>query len=72
MDFARKYWTTILAQAEALPLATKLLIGALMVILLGVAGLGVLYAGSAQTVPISAFAGTRSEEVMARLGTAGT
>ncbi len=71
MDFARKYWTTIRAQAEALPLATKLLIGALMVILLGVAGLGVLYAGSAQTVPISAFAGTRSEEVMARLGTAG-
>ena len=45
MDFARKYWTTIRAQAEALPLTSKLLIGALMVILLGVAGLGVLYAG---------------------------
>lgn len=71
MDFARKYWTTIRAQAEMLPLTTKLLIGALLVILLGVAGLGVLYAGQAQTVPISAFAGTRSEEVMARLGAAG-
>ncbi len=54
-----------------LPLTTKLLIGALVVILLGVAGLGVLYAGQSQTVPISAFAGTRSEEVMARLGAAG-
>lgn len=71
MDFARKYWTTIRAQAESLPLTSKLLIGALVVILLGVAGLGVLYAGKAQTVPISAFAGTRSEEVMARLGVAG-
>jgi len=71
MDFARKYWTTIRAQAESLPLTTKLLIAALTVILLGVAGLGVLYAGKPQTVPISAFSGIRSEEVMARLGAAG-
>ncbi len=71
MDFARKYWTTIRAQAESLPLTTKMLIVALVVILVGVAGLGVLYAGQPQTVPISAFAGSRSEEVMARLGAAG-
>ncbi len=71
MDFARKYWTTIRAQAESLPLTTKLLIGALVIILAGVAGLGVLYAGKPQTVPISAFAGSRSEEVMSRLGVAG-
>ena len=71
MAFAQKYWTTIRAQAEGLPLTTKLLIASLVVILLGVAGLGVLYAGKPQTVPISAFAGSRSEEVMARLGVAG-
>ena len=71
MDFARKYWTTIRAQAETLPLTTKLLIGSLVVILLMVGGLAVLYAGQPQTVPISAFAGSRSEEVQARLSAAG-
>ena len=71
MDFARKYWTTIRAQAEALPLTTKLLIGSLVVILLMVGGLAVLYAGQAQTVPVGGFAASRGEEVMARLAAAG-
>lgn len=70
MDFAKKYWTTIRAQMEGLPAATKLLIGSLLVILLLVAFIALLYAGKPETVPISRFASSRSEEVAARLNAA--
>ena len=71
MDFARKYWTTIRAQMEGLPAATKLLIGSLVVILLLVGFIALLYAGKPETVPISRFAAGQTEEVAARLDAAG-
>ncbi len=71
MDFARKYWMTIRAQAEGLPASTKLLIGSLLVIMLLVGFIALLYAGTPETVPISRFAEGRSEEVAARLDAAG-
>ncbi len=71
MDFAKKYWTTIRAQMEGLPAATKLLIGSLVVIMLLVGFIALLYAGKPETVPVSRFADGRSEEVVARLDAAG-
>lgn len=71
MDFAKKYWTTIRVQMEGLPAATKLLIGSLVVIMLLVGFIALLYAGKSETVPISRFAASRSEEVAARLDAAG-
>jgi len=71
MDFAKKYWTTIRAQMEGLPAATKLLIGSLVVILLLVGFIAMLYAGQPEMVPVSRFADGRSEEVVVRLDAAG-
>lgn len=71
MDFAKKYWTTIRVQMEGLPAATKLLIGSLVIIMLLVGFIALLYAGKSETVPISRFAASRSEEVAARLDAAG-
>jgi len=71
MDFAKKYWTTIRAQMEELPAATKLLIGSLVIIMLLVGFIALLYAGKPETVPVSRFADGRSEEVVARLDAAG-
>ncbi|MEM9883537.1 MAG: hypothetical protein AAF800_11515 [Planctomycetota bacterium] len=71
MDLAKKYWTTIRAQMEGLPASTKLLIGALVVILLLVGFIVTLYAGQPRTVPINGFADRRAEEVVARLASAG-
>ncbi|MEM9915878.1 MAG: hypothetical protein AAF911_13035 [Planctomycetota bacterium] len=71
MDFAKKYWTTIRAQMEGLPAATKLLIGSLMVIMLLVGFIALLYAGKPETVPVSRFADGRSEEIVNMLSGAG-
>ena len=71
MEFVKRYWTTIRAQAEGLPLSTKLLVGALVTIMLLVGFILVLYAGKPETVPISQFASSRAEEVVARLDSAG-
>lgn len=71
MDFAKKYWTTIRAQMEGLPAATKLLVGSLVVIMLLVGFIALLYAGKPETVPVSRFADGRSEEVVMRLDAAG-
>lgn len=71
MNFAKKYWTYILAQAEGMPVATKLLIGSLVVIMLLVGFIAVLYAGKPEVVPIGQFATARSEEVVARLDASG-
>lgn len=71
MDFVKRYWTTIRAQMEGLPASTKLAVGSLVVILLLVGFIAMLYAGKAEMVPISQFAASRSDQVVARLTSAG-
>ncbi len=71
MDFVKRYWTTIWAQMEGLPASTKLAVGSLVVILLLVGFIAMLYAGQPEMVPISQFAASRSDQVVARLDSAG-
>lgn len=71
MDFVNQYWAYIRANLEGLSASTKLLIGSLLVILLLVGFLGMLYAGKAEMQPLSGFAEGRTEQIVAKLNSAG-
>jgi flagellar M-ring protein FliF len=71
LDLAKRYWTTILAQMERLPASTKMLIGSLCIIMLLVGFIALLYAGKPEMVPVSQFAASRVDQVVARLDASG-
>jgi flagellar M-ring protein FliF len=71
MDFLRRYWTTIIDQLKHLDSKSKVLIGALVVILLLSLYLVLQYAGSSVKEPITKFVGENKVEVIRRLEAAG-
>jgi flagellar M-ring protein FliF len=66
MDFAKRMWSQIGIQLEGVPLATKALIAALVVILIMSASFLMLYAGAEETVPFGP-AGSNPAEVITKL-----
>ncbi len=71
MDFVKRYWMYIRAHLEALNASQRWLIGALMVIMIMSLLLLMQYMSSTETVPITRFAASRTDEVLARLKSAG-
>ncbi|MEM6551923.1 MAG: hypothetical protein AAF750_07325 [Planctomycetota bacterium] len=71
MDFLKKQALQIKAQLGDLSLSTKFLIGAVLVILVMVAGILIVTAYGTDRVPVSNFAEGRSAEVLNQLRSAG-
>ncbi|MEM1211534.1 MAG: hypothetical protein AAGI68_04470 [Planctomycetota bacterium] len=71
MDFLKKQALQIKAQLGDLSLSTKFLIGAVLVILVMVAGILIVTAYGSDRVPVSNFAEGQSAEVLSQLRTAG-
>jgi len=70
MDFAKNMWAPIWARLDSLPLATKLLLGSLVVILLVFGMLVMVLTGVEETSPVG-LAGANSGEAIAQLAQAG-
>ena len=71
MEFVNRQLAVIRERLEGVPLATKMLVGALAVIAGLVAMLSVLYAGQSTMQPLSQFASGRTDEVVMKLASAG-
>ncbi|MFP4145480.1 MAG: hypothetical protein ACLFV3_10090 [Phycisphaeraceae bacterium] len=71
MEALKRIWMQILARLEGLTASQKWLIATLLVLGTLLIGLAVMVAGQPERVPLSAFAGSRSDVMLARLRTSG-
>ena len=71
MEFVNRQFAVIRERLDGVPLATKMLVGALAVIAALVAMMSVLYAGQPAMQPLSQFASARTDEVVMKLASAG-
>ena len=71
MEFVNRQLAVIRERLDGVPLATKMLVGALAVIAALVAMMAVLYAGQPAMQPLSQFASARTDEVVMKLASSG-